>query len=246
MMYLAEARMQDVVKKQLQFKLKAYRGVFTSLIAVQVLAILFSLGGIGMSGGETENFSYEANYYSGNIVIVLTMLWGFITAVLLTTRAYRFDDFSFVTNRVSSNVSNIYFLIVSCILAGITAMLSSFLLKVLVISFVNTDAFVQASVSFPEYSTGMIGTILYIILFSALGYLVGMFTQIHKSLIVLLPVLLLSTLILSTGHPELIQNIIGFFGNENSFLVFALKTIITAVVLFGASLLVSGRMEVKQ
>src|SRR6185437_4463337 len=116
MMSLVEVNLSKVVKRQFSFKLRAYVGVFASLIAMQILGIFFSFLGASSSyfGGSSVSVSYT--YYSADIVVGATMLWGFISAILITTKANRYDDFAFVTNRLSSNLSNMIFLIVASII----------------------------------------------------------------------------------------------------------------------------------
>ena len=105
MMSLTKVSLWEVVKKQLRFKLKSYRGMFTSLMILQIIGILFSLAGEGGGGGSSSNgFSYDMTYYSSNIMFALIMIWAFISAIIITTRAYRFDDYAFVANRLTSHV----------------------------------------------------------------------------------------------------------------------------------------------
>src|SRR4051812_32544192 len=99
MMSLIRPSFISVVIKQFMYKMKAYSHGFVSLMIIQLLGLLVSFGGIGASGSSSENFEINLHFYSADIVIAITMLWGFITAILITTKAYRHDDFAFVTNR---------------------------------------------------------------------------------------------------------------------------------------------------
>ena len=131
MMSLSRASLMEVVKKQYLFKLKSFIQVFMTLVVLQLLAMLFSFNGVGMMGSSNASVEMDIQYYSADIVVVFTMLWAFITAILITTKAYRNDDFAFVTNRLSSNLSNMLFLLTASILGGILAILSSYLMKVM-------------------------------------------------------------------------------------------------------------------
>src|SRR5690606_14116494 len=119
----------SVVKKQYVFKLKAYLGVFTSLLAVQLLAILFSGSGVSSSGSGMNDMHIRVHFYSADMVLVFTFIWAFIISMLLTTKVNRYPDFTFVSYRLSSNLANIYFLVTASIIAGTSAMLSSYLVK---------------------------------------------------------------------------------------------------------------------
>jgi hypothetical protein len=50
MMSLKTINLAETVKKQFVFKLKANIDVFSSLVGIQLLAILFSLNGVGSMG----------------------------------------------------------------------------------------------------------------------------------------------------------------------------------------------------
>ena len=103
-MSLSRTSLMEVVKRQYLFKLKSFIQVFMTLVVLQLLAMLFSFNGVGMMGSSNGSVEMDIQYYSADIVVVFTMLWAFITAILITTKAYRNDDFAFVTNRLSSNL----------------------------------------------------------------------------------------------------------------------------------------------
>ncbi|WP_406580776.1 hypothetical protein [Bacillus salipaludis] len=248
-MSLTKVSLTDVVKKQYVYKLKAYSQVFMSLIFLQLLAIFFSLNGVGgmfSSGGSIE---VQVKYFSADYVAAFTMLWGFITAILITTKAYLNDDFLFVTNRVSSNLSNVVFLLTASGIGGITAMLSSYLLKAIVYYFISDLSLKSTTVlDAPlEMLMGIFSTILYVFLFCALGYLVGMLVQISKAFTVLLPAAFFGGLILDglNGKSGVIAYVFAFFFTESSLVLFMVKIIVTAVLVFSGAIVLSNRMEVR-
>ncbi|WP_404450963.1 hypothetical protein LG329_11515 [Virgibacillus necropolis] len=241
----------NLVRKQFQYKMKAYIGVFSSLMVLQILAILFSLGGSGGSGGSgSHGISINVRYYSASIVVVFTMLWAFISAILITTKAYREDDFTFVTNRVTANLSNIVFLGTASIIGGVTAVLSGYLLKVVMYYVPDSGQFIGIS-SGPsplELLFGLFATILFVFMFSSLGYLVGTLVQLHKIFVVVLPVVFFGYITFGEqriGIHPLIQ--LGeFYFQETSFPLFLSKAVITIAILFTGSVLLSNRMEVRR
>jgi hypothetical protein len=249
-MSLTKVRMVDVVKKQYHFKLKAYIQVFMTLVILQLLAILFSNNGVGMMSSGSGTIELEVHYYTADIVVAFTMLWGFITAINITTKAYRNDDFVFVTNRVSSNLSNTLFLLTASIIGGVTAMLSTYLMKV-IMYFLAGDLFGKSTnvIASPiEFLVGLFATILYIFLFCALGYLVGTLVQISKIFVVLLPAILFGSLFFAEarGNAGIIQNVYEFLFTESSFPLFIVKMIVAVGVLLSSAFILSNRMEVKQ
>ncbi|WP_226038046.1 hypothetical protein [Aquibacillus saliphilus] len=252
-MSLTEVNHWGIVKKQYKFKLKAYAGVFTSMMVVQVIALLLSLGGTGgSSGSSSSGFSLTTNSYSGSMVIAFTMVWAFITAILITTKAYRDDDFTFVTNRLTSNLSNMLFLTIASIIAGTTSLLTGYLLKVIVYLFFDVDLLISSSQTFSTLLIGLVATIMYILLFAALGYLVGVLAQLSKMLIIILVALFIGyPIYASTGtgirdEPTLFITIGQFYQGESTLLLLVIKIILTVIVLFFTSLIITNRLEVKQ
>ncbi|MBT2639666.1 hypothetical protein [Bacillus sp. ISL-39] len=249
MMYLTKVSLWDVVKKQFRFKLKSYRGVFTSLMLLQIIGLLFSLGGEGGSGGGSESFSYDMNYYSGNFLLAFMMIWAFISAIVVTTQAYRYDDYSFVANRLSSHLSNILFLGWASIIGGVTFVLASQSLK-LVFLFQQDRKFIESEpMTVLQMSEGLAATILYLFLFTALGYLVGMLVQKSKIFTIILPALLFGSLFLNVflaNESTYVIDIGQVFMRETSFLLFMLKVLLTSALAYGISALISNSLEVRK
>ena len=249
-MSLTTVRLTSIVKKQYSYKLKAYAQVFWNLVFLQLLAILFSLNGVGMMGSSSESIDVEVHYFSVDMVVFFTMIWGFIIAIIMTTKAYRNDDFTFVTNRLSHNLSNLLFLLTASIIGGLTAIMSTYLLKVIIYFFVgqltaDSTSVVGAPV---QFIWGIFTTSFYIFLFCALGYLIGTLVQIHKVFVVLVPAFFFGALFLLgvSGYSRIVSNIFGFIFSESSILLFMIKIVITSGLLFASAFLLSNRMEVKQ
>lgn len=247
-MYLTEVNTWDIVKKQYRYKLKSYFGVFTSLMAIQLLAIFFSLNGTGMSGGSSGTLDYEVHYFTSDIIQVFMMLWAFIQAIIITTKAYRYDDYAFVTNRMISHYSNVLFLFSASVFAGVTVYLSSHLFKVIIYIVKDSSSIMMDSLTVTGLLSGIAASILYIFLFASVGYFVGMLVQFHKIFSFLLPAAFFGTLILDglTREPALLVNISTFFGSETSFFVFLIKIIGVSFLFLLGSMGVSSRMEVRK
>lgn len=250
MMSLTRVSLTSIVKKQYSYKLKSYVQVFWNLVFLQLLAILFSLNGVGMMGSSSESIEVNVHYYSADIVVFFTMLWGFIIAIIITTKAYRNDDFTFVTNRLSHNLSNLLLLLTASMIGGLTAMLSTNLLKVIMYFFdgqltVDSTGVIDAP---GDLIVGIFTTSFYIFLFCALGYLIGTLVQIHKVFVVLVPALFFGPLFLLgvSGNERIVTNIFGFIFTESSIVLFMIKIIVTCGLLFTSAFLLSNRMEVRQ
>lgn len=249
MMYLAEVKLFAVVKNQFLYKLKAHLSIFSSLLIIQVVGMLLSMNGSGSMGTSSDGYSLNISYYTGDIIIIFTMIWSFISAIIITTKAYRNDDFVFVANRFSSNLSNICFLVFASIVGGITAMLSGILLKVVMYFILDDGNIMGAVISLQELLLGMIVSTFYVLLVASLGYLIGMLVQISKWFSVLLPAAFFGYSILSINKNDeapIISEMVTFFAQETSLLFFGLKVIVTASILFLGSIILANKMEVRQ
>ncbi len=240
----------ETVKKQYMFKLRLYINLFISLIVVQVIAILFSSGGVGSHGTSTGNINFFEKTFSSDIIIVFSLMWAFFAAVLLTTRDYRDMDFVFIGNRVSSNISNMVFLATASLVAGFTAVLGGVLPRVILYYSLGPHHILSDNyfLSLGDLSLAVLATFLYLILICALGYFCGMLVQLSKAFVVIIPALFFGTLITASAREEahLVDYVFNFFVEESSLSLFLVKVIFTAAVLFGSSLLMSNRLEVRK
>lgn len=187
-------------------------------------------------GSSSATFEVEVHYYSADLVVGFTLLWGFITAIQTTTKAYRNDDFVFVTNRLVSNLSNTLFLMTASVVGGITAILSNYVLKLIINLFMKGSIALgmQGGASPLLLLLGILTTSLYILLFCGLGYLVGTLVQISKLFVVLLPALFIGSVFYagSTGTTGMVEDIFQFYFTESSLLLFMIKVLMTVVLFF--------------
>jgi hypothetical protein len=247
MMSLTSVNMTRVVKWQYLFKLKANIDAFSSLVGIQVIALLFSLGGTNGFGSSSSYFTLTVSSYSADIVIAFTMIWAFVTAITITTRPYRNFDFTFVTNRLSSSLSNVLFLITASLLGGVTAILSGFLVRIAGY-FLLGQTLYSSELAVGELVLGILAASLYIFMASGFGYLFGTLAQVSKAFIIVIPVLLIGFMFFDVAlNPQPIeQQIYQFYFLESSFLLFFVKILATTALLFGASSILFNRMGVRQ
>ena len=247
-MSLTEASLFETVKNQYLYKLKSRLGLFLAMVGVQVMALLFSLGGVMNYGMGSQYVNLSVRLFSSEMVIAFTFLWIFVVAVLITTKDYQNIDFTFVANRLSSNLSNAAFLVTAALIGGITAMLSGFLLRIIVYFKGSIYLLSQNFIAAPEVIfAGMAVTILYLLLFGSLGYFCGALVQLSKVFIVLMAGTYFGLIILAgRGHhlPELLK-VFDFFRGESSLALLAVKVIIAAGLLYACSIMLSNRLEVR-
>lgn len=246
-MSLTESNVRDVIFKQYRYKLQAYLGVFTSLMFIQVLGLLFSFSGTGSMIGSSDIFSYEVRSYSGSLVAIFTFIWAFSNGISLTTKQHRYDDFNYVTTRKISHLANVWFLTTASAIAAVTGLLTSYILRLLVTQFLRTPTSAVEQLSVINTFKGLIGFFFYILLIASLGYFIGMLVQTNKVVAFLLPVILIGVTSIQVylgGEGTLLIDIGSFYVLEASFLLFTAKSVITTVAFFLGAYTLANRLEV--
>lgn len=250
-MYLIEPRLFDVVKKQVRYKFNAYTGVFTSLLILQIIGVLF---GFSMAGNSSGSYGaggaliIKRDHFTGDLPVVFTLIWAFTTGVIMTTKAYRQDIFSLVSNRLSHHLSSGLFLLITSVIAGISMALAGSIIRFS--TFFRTETMIVSSNSvfqnpFDFFSV-IVTAILYTILLMSIGYLIGSITQRSKVFIVILVIVVfvLPMFQLNLNLENTIATVAQFFGEETSLFIFFVKVIITALLLFAVSIGLTNKLEV--
>jgi hypothetical protein len=257
MMYLIEPNSFNIFKKQYFFKLKTNFGLIFNLILFQIFAIFISLlGRMSSSLFGMDGLSVYVYYLSGNIVIAFTLIWACTVPAILTNSKIRNIDFTFVSNRFTSNISNIGLLITLSFFGSVTACLSSNLIRVLFYfisdpkSIVSEGFFVS-----PQYILiSIISTTLYIILAMSILYFLGLLKQLTKVFIILFSAIAVAIILgfklfsstINFTLIDLINKVFNFYKGESSLVVFAVKVLLTALVFFSGATLISNKLEVRR
>lgn len=248
MMSLTRTNLTETVRKQYFFKLKANIDVFSALVGLQLLALLFSFNGVGSTGSSGGGISIDVKYFSVDIVLAFTFIWAFTTAITITTKPYRNHDFTFVTNRLSSSLSNILFLFTISIIGGLTTMLSGNLLKVLIYVFSDQVLYSSNTGGLKEFFMGVCLAFFYVFFISSIGYLVGSLVQVSKLFVLLFPVSIIGIMFLdaSLGKEPTVLSIIQFFVMETNIIPVIGKVLLATSVLFIAAVSILNRLEVRR
>lgn len=242
-MLYSNPQLMDIVKKQYFFKLKAYRSVFITMIITQLLGLALSIKENSSSGFSAENYSIVSNVYSSSIIFALMMVWTFITSILLTTKAYRYDDFSFVTNRLSSYISNVFFLITINIIASITSMMVGFTLQLYLYYFTNLK---DTHLSPREFFIGLGAYVMYLCLISSLAYLIGMLLQLSRKYILsLIAAFITLIMIMQSFDINIVGSVYEQLYDETSFGIFSLKIVSICLLHCLLAFFIQNRMEVR-
>ncbi|MDD4168865.1 MAG: hypothetical protein PHD36_01150 [Desulfotomaculaceae bacterium] len=247
-MSLTETSVFEAVKNQYLYKLKSRPGMFLAMAGVQVMALLFSLGGVSKYGMGSQYIDLSVKYFSSEMVVGFTFLWIFVVAVLITKKDYQNIDFTFVSNRLSSNLSNAAFLVTAALVGGVTAMLSGFLLRIIVYFNGSIYLLSQNFIVTPEVIfTGIAVTILYLLLLGSLGYFCGTLARLSQVFIVLLAGIFFGLMIFGGAGNQLpaLLKVFDFFGGESSLTLLAVKVILTAGLFYACSVILSNRLEVR-
>lgn len=246
-MSLTESGLLNVVRRQYYFKMKSYIGYFITLAAIQIISLLFTIGGMGSMQTSSQGASFVVKFYSGDMITGLSIFWVGLLALIITSTNYLNTDFMFVSNRLSSNLANIAFLVTASVIGGVTAILCGFLQKALIYVVVGSQAIIAQSPpsGLNEAIVGMIAAFFYTLLFSAIGYFLGKVTRIIKPLIILLPTLFFGLLMVEDRR-SIIIGPINFFTQESSLALFIMKITITTIFLYILSIVISNRKEVRQ
>lgn len=240
-MFLSNSKLGEVVKSQVKFKLNAYMGTIVTLIFVQLLGLLFSMDGTGTRGVNIDMSTVYVSVVSYDIIFIFVALWAFVIGNSITTRAN--DDFSFVTTRLSSNLANIIFLCLMSVFAGVTIVLSNYLLRIILLLFGESDYMKSPSILDDSINSilSMAVMIVLILIVSAVGYLRGILVQHNKIFSILLPFLIFVLLVTKFG-----QSAIQYIFIENTSMFFlVVKLICLSSVVFILAILGSNRLGVR-
>lgn len=244
MMSLVKVNFRALIKNQVRFKIRSNSNMVVSLAMIQLIGVLFSLNGVAQMG----NNIITINYYSADLVIIFTLIWAFLTGITFTTKSLREEDLVYIGNRLSSGIANVIYFIMVSVIGGITALMTSPVIHVVNYYFFNTKSFIslQPSVPLSAYIYGTVATILYVLLFISLGYLIGSLVQKYKIFIWILPIVIIGLGIVLSLKEKHIVNILGeFYFEETSILFLTFKIVMTVFAMLALSIFISNRQEVR-
>lgn len=245
-MSLTEVSLINNVKKQIRYKIKSYTGIFHALVILQLLGLFLSTIGEGSMSEPGTYFSISVEYFTSGVVVGMTAVWLFINTLLITTKAYREDDFTFITSRLSRLWANIGFVFLLSVIGAVSAHLAINALKVYLI-IQNDELIMSNSLSSVSLITGLLGLLGYFILVSASAYTIGSIIQRSKVIAILVSVslIILGNIMIRFQGEELIAQGLYFFTREPNLALFWIKIIFTSSLLFLVSWMMSKNQEVQ-
>ncbi|GEL78211.1 hypothetical protein [Tenuibacillus multivorans] len=243
-MSLNNPSLWSVAKKQFCYKWLSYKSAFQALIVVQIIAMFFSVLGVGNASTRLGGMDVNINYLSGDIVFFFTMLWAFFMSLSVDNSQNRLADQIFITNQWSRHLANAMFLGALYLLAAVTAILSGFLIKLVNIWMYGLDeAVVYIDYTFWDIILAIVMSYFYYMLIGSIGYVIGHFTMINK--VMKIVVIVLGFAFLLYQENKLIADIALFYGNESNIFLFMLKVMLTSVPIYMLGMLVSRGLEAK-
>ena len=248
-MSLKESSLSSIVLKQYVYKLKGHSGLVYSLMFTQLIGLLLSMGPRGSTSSGSEFLSVSVRTYSADTTLLFSCVWIIVMASLLGSKGYRSMEFSLVTNRISSHLSNILLLVTYSVFAGMTSTSMSGLHRIIMVITLNPSEFIfdGLRIAPADLLLGILVSSLYMFLLAAGAYLIRMIIELNKSFGVILSLVLLAFVFGTVRIFALnIENLMRFYTSESSLGIFVLKVLLTVLVLFGLSILTSNRMEVKR
>ncbi|MFB1082893.1 hypothetical protein [Jeotgalibacillus sp. JSM ZJ347] len=245
-MSLATVSTGNIIRQQVIYKCYAMADLWRSLVVIQLIAIFFSALGSGGMGTSDDIFSLSVSTFSNDIVFFFTVFWMLVASALITSKSYRYEDFSYVTTRLISQVSNGILLLVTVLTASLFTILSNYVIYLSIFLFRNDEFYPGlATVGAPgELLLTFSAMFGYLLIASAVGYFFGVLIQFSKFFIAIIPLVLFG--------PTMVRSLFifefgyYFYAQESSIILFMTKTIITALLLYAASILVMNRKEVRE
>jgi len=243
-MSLTKNNLLPIVKKQYLYKLQSCSKFFLVMVIVQIIGILFSISNmISRSYTSDGILTFALMENTTTQIFIFTIICAFGGAIVINLKEAKNIDFTFVSNRISSNLSSIAFLITYALFGAITFPLSACFIRVVKYFLIgNENIFNRGFVITPAELLCSSGTtFLYILFFTSITYFSIILLEKSKAFIIVfitLPVLLPRT--------EYFSNMIKSYGSEHNFLIFAIKVLVTSIIFFLASIIISNNMEVRK
>ncbi|MDW0108495.1 hypothetical protein [Sporosarcina aquimarina] len=249
-MSLTHRKTSEVVRQQFWFKLKSNVAVFTVLFALQILLSVLMTGPSSTSGMGSANLELNWSTYTNDGIITMTLFWSLAIGFLMTTSGQRNASYLYVASPGIENMANFLFFGAASVIAGVTAILSGSIMKVILL-LTKKEQFVSDSanllVSPVDFFTQLAAMISYSFLLMILVYTAMLFVQMNRLLI--LPIILLvylNTRITSFEFFGATGNILSFFYGESSLWLFTIKVTAAVALLMVLSVIPSKRIEVRQ
>ncbi|KMK75533.1 hypothetical protein [Alkalihalobacillus pseudalcaliphilus] len=236
---------REVIKKSVVYKMKSNLGYLLTLVIVQLVGLAFS----AMATYTSGNSFIRVETISADFVLGISFLWMFILGVQLINKDSRSNDVHFVINGTTQVISNVMILILASIICGLTSFMSGYILRVFHIIFGQIDTYYYVTnTSISAVVIGLSGMTLYAFVFGMIGYFISNLMQWYKVTILIVVMLVVGFDVLMEkvrGDYLLFESVKTLYFQQPSFLSFVVHVSLLVAVLFGVTILVARRLEVR-
>ncbi|MGE7624755.1 hypothetical protein ACQKMD_17375 [Viridibacillus sp. NPDC096237] len=242
-MSLTNKTFVEMLQVQVKFKLHAYLGMVTYLIILQVVGMLLSLVSSSTMSLGSDIVDVNFSIFRTTMVLVLSCFWSFYIGMLMMRHDQRADIMPFVTTRTMSSASDSIVLAIIAIFAGITTMLSNYVVRIIVMLKSNQNIIAMEDVfNAPGIFLKNIAAFIVVILcVASVGYFFGMIMQKSKLVMCIISASCFSMLFTELGQEILLS--IRQLG-MHPILYFAVN-LLTSAILFILSAMMANNLEVR-
>lgn len=236
-----------VVKAQFIYKLKAYDKFIDYLFLYQLIALLISFNATGMQGSGFGYTNITSKFYTEDIFIIINIILSFVIGFVITNKECCSMDFTFVSTRVTSFISNIMYLLVFSATGSLISKLSGMLQRV-ILYFYSGDSMFKGSIlneSLRDFLTGFTALFLYMVLFSTIGLVSGALYRWKKIFAVVLPLIPIILFKLNIDGIRVLSAGVGLFFGESRLYMLAIKVMAAALLLYAVSIPFIKRRDVR-
>lgn len=221
-------------------RLKMNALIISSLVIFQMAGLVASLP------GETttiwlKHMMMTTTAYTGNMIVMLTLLWAFIVPLYATKR----KTFAGKTSKyIECFSADVLFMLFVSLLGSLTAVLLSLAGRLLILFYRGFDGIhLFQAVSLRELFITLLALCLNHLLVFSFGYLIGEAVQVRRAFQWFIPLMLFFVLFLSLllfGK----NNLLAFYFAETNLLSFTAKCVVSAVLFMGIAFVFQKRSEV--
>ncbi|WP_028305419.1 hypothetical protein [Desulfitobacterium sp. PCE1] len=245
----APGALSQVILKQYGYKLKGHSGLIYPLIIVQLFSSLLAIGSSGTMSSGNDFISVALKTYTGDALLFLSFVWMIVVTSLLGSQPYRSIELSVVNSQAVSHASNILLILTYAVYAGVTSTLAAIIHRLMIAATLKENEFLFGGLHIlpQDILLGIVAATLYLILLGAVVYLIQTFSLCSKGLGI---ILWIGFFVFGFGNVRIFDinlgKVLEFYTAEASLGIFSLKVFCTALLLFGSSVLITKKMEVKR
>jgi hypothetical protein len=212
------------------------------IIVTQIIGMLFTLTNAGGSMATSNGlYSFIISINSTIQVFIFTAACIMGATISLNGRENKYKDFTLISNGLSSNLSNMLFIITLSFFGAVTSALSGPFIRGIKYLIIGSSKIIEEGfiVTTSEIILSIFASFLYILALSSVVYLCTVLTTKYKAFIIVI-----LAMVVLLPQTTILMDIVRFYGSGNTFLMFTLKALSTYGIFSAGSLLVSYNMEV--